>query len=856
MFALLAGLAILFLPYYIFALIVLFISAVILRFYRLIPLAKTSVSHFTLNLFETTDSWAKHFGFHYIGSFGSKCENRAIWENPELSTILSISLDNQQSYYYFHTIFDENIRLETNNQKIPILTLPPEHYIQVFSSNNLDELWRKHLESKSWLEKYENVRLIPYHPDFAWGNIDAESSKTKRDGLAAQTILVNFARTQGKYLLGSLRQFLLLPLTIIYRWFFWHGKSVQLLVEQERLQAPDQLPENRQKYSVNLPSVRVNSTQLNQLPKYCVSDLPVPYKRGIMGKLMPLVFTIIGFGMMGFLMFYAIYVPEATEETQILQKQFREHLFDFEYDKAIETANTISQPYWREEAYFHIAQQQAETGQFDACRDMLKNIVGKCHRHHPPPIRWIIKRHLISALAADDRFDEAEKILYDNKSIFYGEELPVCRYYLAAGMPDKSLTLLKNSKKSDSYYEVLRDTVAKLTQMGEFEKALETAKNMELDGWQHSAYREIIRESLIRNEVENARKVFDNYFKLFRYRQQAAALFMIWHLERDEVEKAWRLYEEHLVDQSENNRINRENNNEPKNFHDDWKRQHAIGQKLPYDHNHWRLIAQRIFLRFGREKEAQKIGDLISHPNAQLNENFIATSLPPKLDPTTNMSNQEILEKQIAENLLAIQRNSDDRLFRQMQLVSLNHKLGKFDEALKSLEEYRNELRTMQLPNPFYPKYQQKTRKQHLHALFDAELLLKRFDEAEKTIQLFGITNTADVAILHIKLAALFREAGQDSKVKEHILLAWKFARRINSDLPIKYDDYFEYDKNWSQVMPEIIVLPDLLEQCGFSEQAKEARNRFMFPPLRLRLLRFQQENQFTFPDMPSSKKQ
>ncbi|MDR0392500.1 MAG: hypothetical protein LBH59_11370, partial [Planctomycetaceae bacterium] len=125
------------------------------------PLANTSVSRSKRDIIETNNSRSKLFGFHYLGLFGSELNRRAIWENPELSTILSISLDNQQSYYYFHTIFDENIRLETNNQKIPIiLPSPPEHYIQVFSSNSLAELWRKHLESKLWLEKYENVRLI------------------------------------------------------------------------------------------------------------------------------------------------------------------------------------------------------------------------------------------------------------------------------------------------------------------------------------------------------------------------------------------------------------------------------------------------------------------------------------------------------------------------------------------------------------------------------------------------------------------------------------------------------------------------------------------------------------------------
>ena len=214
------------------------------------------------------------------------------------------------------------------------------------------------------------------------------------------------------------------------------------------------------------------------------------------------------------------------------------------------------------------------------------------------------------------------------------------------------------------------------------------------------------------------------------------------------------------------------------------------------------------------------------------------------------MPDQDDIERRIEENLANIRRYSmgrdwEQRLYHQLQSVFLYRKQGDMENALESLQKYRNELRAMELPNPFYPEYQQESRKRFLSDLLDIELLLEQFDEAKKTVRRFGITNTMDTSIAYVKTATGLRAAGRESEAKKHARLAWKFARRIDYVIP-KQEEYTP-GVIWPQNAPEIVALPELLDSLNLPEERDEAKER-LAAPSKLRLLRFLRDADFSFP--------
>jgi len=443
-----------------------------------------------------------------------------------------------------------------------------------------------------------------------------ESAGKKTIQSAPQVAFSQLNRAQSRYLLRSWTIFFTLPFTIVYRYFFGKDKSVRQLVASGKIVAPSNLPSDYKKYAATWPPkkfVQKGEIQTNTTPSYCDENLVRPKKGNFFAMhILPVLVVVTIVGMLFGLMFYELYVPSPTEETIALQKEFRQHLFELDEAAALETADRIRQSYYREESYAHTAWQQAETQQFDACSETMTKITGRFRRYHSPPIRSILQRHLALALAASDRFDEVDAALGD---AWRSSDITarICRYYLAADQTDRALAFLEKSQKNDEYCQTLREIVAKYTRQGEFEKAFDLARKIEADGWRNASLREIVRESIIRNEYKNARKASES-FDLVRYRQQAAALFMIWHLERNEVDAAWTIYEQNLVDATEDKRIIEQNDERPSHRHDDWKRLDAIRQKLPYSRSDWGQITSEVFIQCGYAEEARRILDFTPAP--------------------------------------------------------------------------------------------------------------------------------------------------------------------------------------------------------------------------------------------------
>ncbi|MDR2755781.1 MAG: hypothetical protein LBC20_08760, partial [Planctomycetaceae bacterium] len=124
-------------------------------------------------LFCQTDNWAENNGFHYVGIFQVPMASLAVWENPETSSFFVQYLSFNGSYFEFGTLFDNNIYLETGNLLFGLLTYPtlPGFYVQHFPKKSLEEIWELHNESIRYLTEQGNAHLIPFHPDFPWGNI-------------------------------------------------------------------------------------------------------------------------------------------------------------------------------------------------------------------------------------------------------------------------------------------------------------------------------------------------------------------------------------------------------------------------------------------------------------------------------------------------------------------------------------------------------------------------------------------------------------------------------------------------------------------------------------------------------------
>ncbi|MDR2755386.1 MAG: hypothetical protein LBC20_06735, partial [Planctomycetaceae bacterium] len=115
----------------------------------------------------------------------------------------------------------------------------------------LEEIWELHNESIRYLTEQGNAHLIPFHPDFPWGNIPSTDPFSEQKVLAFEVFQNSGSRSLSKYV----RSFFLWSQWWLYwqffRPFFWVNKTIQEQVEMRRLVLPQELPPDYEKYFVH-----------------------------------------------------------------------------------------------------------------------------------------------------------------------------------------------------------------------------------------------------------------------------------------------------------------------------------------------------------------------------------------------------------------------------------------------------------------------------------------------------------------------------------------------------------------------------------------------------------------------------
>ncbi|MDR2170301.1 MAG: hypothetical protein LBP59_09180 [Planctomycetaceae bacterium] len=234
--------------------------------------------------FQGVNGWADDNGFYHVGFFQIPfIPAIAGWENPEKSSFLiqyfyPQNLNNVGIYFEFYTLFDNNLILETGNNRDGILLpVPAGYYMQQFPTgreiwqahkhpNNhpmlnallnlpmackeLEKIWELHNDSIRYLTEYGGVRLTPFHPNLTWDDVASTDPAVETQSTAFEV----FQNSCVYNICHYIRSLPFYPLRGFYWYFyrrnFWVNKTIQEQVEMGRLFLPQHLPSGYEKYFV------------------------------------------------------------------------------------------------------------------------------------------------------------------------------------------------------------------------------------------------------------------------------------------------------------------------------------------------------------------------------------------------------------------------------------------------------------------------------------------------------------------------------------------------------------------------------------------------------------------------------
>jgi tetratricopeptide (TPR) repeat protein len=487
-------------------------------------------------------------------------------------------------------------------------------------------------------------------------------------------------------------------------------------------------------------------------------------------------------------LFPAIRGTQLTEETQADLKNVYQLLFDMDFDKAVQAAEAIRQSAGRELAYYQIVYRLAEAERFDEAQKYVSKIGSAFHRTHQPPISMVIQSRLAETLAAAGRFDEAEQAL---KKGIYGTEIAavVSLFLLNANRYDDVARLLD---EYDIASEFRRFVAAKFAKNGNYQKAIDIAKAIPLDGWRNVAYREIIREQLKKDQYQDAIQTF-SHIEILRYKQQAVAIFVVYLLEKGQSDEAKKLAER-FKSPDQANIPNSETNNDPfATTPDEWNK-HANDEnydKRPFAPDQWQKVTENIFASFEQPDQPDTKTTSHSKPDDSISDERLKTFL------TTLESISDDDSGSGSEYERELQLHQENELFYKVikKLVELN----RTEEALPLVERLRKHYRLLVSKEYYYPFWYKKVSatpfvlyrsfsfsfsedwNEKLYYLWDAQISVGQLDEALLTMQKLHVTDPKGSSEARRVIAEALFKAERIDEAKEQASLALKFAERAGN---------------------------------------------------------------------------
>lgn len=457
-----------------------------------------------------------------------------------------------------------------------------------------------------------------------------------------------------------------------------------------------------------------------------------------------------------------------TEETRSDLRQIRPLLYDLAFEQATKKAEQIRQKAGREWAFYEIVSRQLEAEEFEAAQKGLPEIGMSYHRSHQPPLFHVIRSRMVETLAATGRFEEAVETL---EKAAYREDVGtfLCNRLLAVDRLDDILSLRNDSKIKNLDCEVCMNLAARLARQGEDLKAHNIAGEIEPDGWQNAAYREIIREQLRQDRFEDALQTFRS-MSLLRFKQETVGLFILWHLEKNRPEEAAALFERFL---SRTDAERRAANDAFDTTQEEWTKFVGHSFKAPMTNVQWEYhvddLAKALGFRFqnGIFEPVSGETDLSAEPPRNLetkNEQGVKEALA-KADGILAAGDDLLTGYEVRENVCSLARDA----------VALA-KAGRREEAGACLDRVRRFARKI---SPCWPyRTPDEDWNMTVFALFEAEIAVGELDEAGKAVKRMNVSDPNLKLAAHRTLARVLYEADRKDEAKDQGRSALIFAER------------------------------------------------------------------------------